>query len=167
MLLGVHLDIWKQGQTFMNHKNWGVWNHWGFFWNLRASLPPWHICMPKFPHYTKEKVIFLFLPHSSPFTCVFCATAVQYSEENHYSKKKNTLAASFDQTLTLKTLPFIVGLLKIHPQILKKGYSCFQCSTQTEITQIDYLYIQNPTITKLFVTEKFSPSRLDLTNWCN
>lgn len=79
--LGVHLDIWKQGQTFMNHKS-EVSEIIGFFLKSQSidSLPSWHICMPKFPHCTKQKmVVILFLPHSFPFTFVCCTRAVQYS----------------------------------------------------------------------------------------
>lgn len=108
-----------------------------------------------------DSIFALFIPF---YICVLCySSAVQLRGPLH-QKKKNTLAASFDQTLALKTPPLIVGLLKIHLWSLKKVTPIFSAAYKQELhKQITYVFkiLQNS------CDREILPSRLDLTAWRN
>lgn len=156
MLLGVHLDIWKQGQTFMYLKI-EVSAITGFFSEI---LEHSHLTFLAQLHdkisslnQTESNLDYIFALFIPFYICVLCySSAVQLRGPLH-QKKKYSCCFLWSNPCSQNTTTHC-GFAQNPSVKFEKSYTHFQCSIQTGITQTDYLCVQNPT--KLFVTEKFS-----------
>lgn len=120
-------------------------SHFNFLAHLHDKISSWN--------QTESYLDSIFASLVPFYICVLCySSAVQLRGPLH--QKKNTVTASFD--LCPQNSTTHCGFAQNSSGDFEKSYSHFQCSTQTEITQTDYLCVQNPTVTKLFATEEFS-----------